>query len=135
MKTTFSALTAVLFLMLLAFVPAFAQSGSDELEPNDAPELADIESGYVIHGNIGLDGDTEDWFLLSGQEGAYPIFTMSFDDEAVEVDWEVWSGDVVVGSSMDYGSPESLFCEIPGTCTIHVWLWEGQGEYQIEIEP
>jgi hypothetical protein len=124
-------------LMLLAFalVPVIAQEGPDEWEPNDDMELADTIEGYIIEAEIGDDDDEDDWFKLEGQEGYHPTFTIYFDEDELEVDWEIWSDDDIVGDSYDWGAPESITADVPGTCYIHVWWWSGEGEYSIEIEP
>jgi len=126
---------AALMLLAIALVPALAQEGPDEWEPNDDMELADTIDGYVIEGEIGDDDDEDDWYVLEGQEGVDPSFTIYFDEDELEVDWEIWSGDDVVADSIEYGSPETLEAHVPGTCYIHVWWWSGEGDYTIEIEP
>jgi hypothetical protein len=119
----------------LCLYPAIAQEGPDEIESNDKMDLADSIDGFEIEGTIGPD-DTDDWYVLEGQGGYYPEITLDFDDDDVEIDWEVYSDDEVVWSSYDYGAPESMReVAVRGTCYIHLWHWSGQGDYTIEITP
>jgi hypothetical protein len=110
-----------------------ACQGDDEVEPNNDKDLADSIDGLEIDGYACA--NDEDWYVLEGQEGRNPTFTMTFNDEDLEVDWEVYSDDEVVASMTDWDSPEDVTCRIPGTCYIRVWWWEGEGDYKIEIEP
>jgi len=134
MKTACSITIMSLLLLAFAIAPVIAQEGPDEWESNDTMELADEIEGYIIEAEIG-DDDEDDWFMLTGQEGYNPSFTIHFDEDELEVDWEIWSDDEIVDSSVAYGSPETISTRVPGTCYIHVWWWSGEGEYWIEIEP
>lgn len=134
MKIFFSSITALLILALLFIAPAIAGEGDDEVEPNDTMDLADPVDGYIINGHMDED-DVEDWFVLDGQEGYEPTFTIYFDEDECEIDFEIYSDDELVESVIGYGTEESITCEVPGDCYIHVYYWDGEGEYTIEIDP
>lgn len=133
MRIYLSAGFAAVLLLLFTNAPALAKEGSDEVESNNTKDLADSIDGFVIHAEMD-ENDSDDWFVLGGQEGTSPSFTIDFDDEEMEVDWEIYSDDDVVATSSEYGAPEILTANVPGTCYIHVWYWSGEGEYTITIE-
>ncbi len=135
MKTAFSATMAVLLLMLVILVPAIAQEGPDEYEPNDSRRDATEIGGYEIEGEIGRRGDEDDWFVLEGQEGYYATFTIWYDEDECDIDFEVYSGHEVVATASSTDSPDSVSCEVTDECFIHVYIFEGRGDYTIEIEP
>jgi len=135
------AVLVVMVLLIMATAPLYAGEGRDEYEPNDTMELADLIEGLEIKGNVD-EVDTDDWFKLAGQEGYRAEFTVFQDDDEVEVDFEILSVDYedmdlyeVVGSAEDWGSGESITCDIPRECYIRVWHWEGAGDYTIKIQP
>ncbi len=134
MRTRLSAGIALLLLVSFAFFPAFAGEGDSEIEPNDTRELADYIDGFIIEGNLDEE-DEHDWYVLEGQEGVFPTITIYFDDEEVEVDFEVYSDDELVETAIAYGTNDSIQVEVPGECFIHAYLWSGEGDYTIEIEP
>jgi hypothetical protein len=134
MRTAIAVTAALVLFLVLALVPAIAGEGDDEVESNNTKALADSIDGLTINGHMDED-DGDDWFVLEGQEGVQPVFTIIFDADEVEVDFEVYSDDEVVGSAVDWGSGETLECHVPGTCYIHVWWWEGEGDYTIRINP
>ena len=134
MKLFFTSITALLLLALLFVVPALAGEGDDEVEPNDEIGLADSIDGFIINGHLDED-DGEDWFVLEGQEGTHPTFTIYFDDEELEVDFAIYSDEELVDSAIDWGSEESLTCAVPGECHVKVWWWEGEGDYIVTINP
>ena len=105
-----------------------------EQEPNDTMDQADRAAGRVLQGSIGGE-DPEDWYVLEGQQSVEPVFVFSFDEEALEIDWEVYSGERVVLASDRSGSPEEAACTVPGACYIRVQLKEGEGDYGIKVNP
>ncbi len=135
MRNAFPAILAVMLLLLFAIAPAVAQEGPDEVEPNDDWELADSIDGLYIEGEIGARGDDDDWFVLEGQEGYNPTFTLWYDDDDCDIDVEIWSDDEIVGSLTSTSSPDSITVDVPGECWLHVYVFDGRGEYEIEIEP
>jgi len=133
MKRLIPVATGLLLLLFFAIAPAIAGQGTSEAEPNDTKDLADPIEGFVINGNID-DEDTDDWFVLEGQEGLQANFVIYFDDsEGLEVDFAVYSDDEEVGKAEGYGTAEAIACEIPGTCYVHVWRYEGEGDYTLKI--
>lgn len=108
--------------------------GEDEFEPNDEEDLADlIEDALEIKGY--MCEDDEDWFVLAGQEGFEPTFTIFFDEDECEIDFWVYSDNELVGEAVGWGTGDSITVEVPGECFIYVYYWDGEGEYTIEIEP
>jgi hypothetical protein len=105
--------------------------GADEQEPNDEEILADETSEPVINGY--LCPSDNDWYSITSLSGN-TTFTLSFDDETVEPDWEIYNDSEVVASSEEYGSPDTLTARITGDCYIHVWAYSGEGEYKIKVE-
>jgi hypothetical protein len=134
MKTLFSAGVVLFVLFLFSLIPAVAGQGPDEVEPNDTKALADTINGLTIEANIDED-DTDDWFKLEGQEGTDPIFSIDFDEDELEVDFEVYSDDELVETVAGWGPEETDSMHIPGVCYIHVYYWSGEGDYTIEIIP
>jgi len=110
----------------------YADEDYDEVEPNDEQSLADEIDDLDIYGH--MDIDDVDWYKLTGQEGTNPTFTILFDDEDVEMDFRIYSDDEVVGTAAEYGSGESITCEVPGTCYIEIYHWTGEGDYVMLIE-
>jgi hypothetical protein len=106
--------------------------GLDEQEPNDTIDQADDAWWDSIEGNACV--DDSDWYVLDGQEGNHPTFTLSFDDENLEVDWQIFNNDQSISLNTNYGSPESVTVDVPGTCYIHVWQFSGEGPYSIGIQ-
>jgi hypothetical protein len=105
--------------------------GEDEFEPNDtqfyaSPAPYDMVAGHVCPGD-------SDWYFIEGREGEYWSLTLNFDPTEVEVDWEIYSDDQRVAVETNYGSPDILSCDVPGTCYIHVWQFTGAGDYRIDL--
>ena len=69
------ALALVVSLPLCGRVAAQEQRQTDEREPNNERRLADVVGGMSIHGSMSAKGDV-DWFVLRGQEGTRPTFTI-----------------------------------------------------------
>ncbi|MCX6647605.1 MAG: hypothetical protein NTY09_14780 [bacterium] len=134
MKLFISAIAALFLLALLIIAPAFAGEGTDEVESNNSKGTADSITDFVIEGNMDED-DAEDWYVLNGQEGLNPTFTIYFDAEELEVDFAVYSDDEMIDQALEWGTGDSITCEVPGTCYIKVWWWEGEGDYTITINP
>jgi len=107
--------------------------GVDEVEPNDTIDAADSIRWDMIEAWV-CENDS-DWFVLTGQEGSRPTFELRFDDEKIEVDWAIYSDDSMVYNGTGYGSPETVTCEVPGTCYIHVWQYSGEGPYMVIFYP
>jgi hypothetical protein len=137
MKIALSTTLACLVLLLFALMPAAAQEGPDEQESNDTIGTADSIDGLTIEGEVGGRNDDSDWFVLEGQEGTNPTITLTYDDQECDIDLEVYSGDEdnMVGSLTGTDSPDEDTFEIPSTCYIHVYAYDGHGEYTIDIEP
>ena len=137
MKIALSTTIVCLVLLLFALMPAAAQEGPDEQESNNTLRTADSISGLTIDGEVGRRGDTDDWFVLEGQEGTNPTITLTYDDQACDIDLEVYSGDEnnMVGSLTGTDSPDSDTFDVPSTCYLHVYAYDGHGEYTIDIEP
>lgn len=133
MKNLFSLSIQILFILAFAIFPVYAQEGPDEIEPNDFMEEADEIIDMTAYAEIGFDDDFEDWFVVYGLESGLYSFTVDFDDELVEVDWEIICNDKVVASSDEYGAPEVLQANVSGDVYIHAWRWSGDGFYSIEI--
>jgi len=134
MKKLISITGIFVILSIMTILPALAGEGPDEIESNNTMELADWIDGYVIRGHMDED-DGDDWYVLDGQEGYYPTFTIYFDDDEVEVDFAVYSDGEFVEDALGYGGGESITCEVPGECHVYVWWWDGEGDYRIEIDP
>lgn len=111
--------------------------GYDEVESNDDWDLADLITGYVIEGYACVDDD--DWFELDGQEGYYPYIELEYDDDECDIDLEVYSGSGrsrdLVDSLTSLASPDGEYFDVDDTCYIHVYAFDGEGEYWIYIEP
>src|SRR3990172_8946081 len=108
MRLALSAVLGILSMIGLAFVPSPAQGqeGPDEFESNDTKEKANSISGDEILGEVGGRTDSDDWFVLEGQEGSFPEITLWYDADRCDVDMDVWSDDELVGSLTDTASPD-----------------------------
>jgi len=134
MKLLISSIAAMFLMALLIIVPAFAGEGPDEVESNNSMNTADSIDGFIIEGNMDED-DGVDWFVLNGQEGTNPTFTVYFDAEDLEIDFAIYSGDEQVAQALEWGTGDTITCEVPSTCYIKVWWWDGDGDYTIAINP
>ncbi len=134
MKIFISTAIGITLFMFLILAPAIAGEGPDEIEPNDTMDLADFIDSYYIQGHMDED-DRKDWYVLEGQEGYYPTFTIYFDGDEVEIDWEIYSDDELVEGAYGWDGDESITCEVLGECYIYVYWYSGDGDYEIEIEP
>jgi hypothetical protein len=135
MKIHFAVSALSLAFLLLMIAPAIAQEGPDEWEPNDTSDQANSISTLYFEGEIGRRGDYDDWFVLEGQEGYHPTITLRYDDDDCDIDLEVYSGNDYVGSLTAVSSPDADTFDVPSVCYIHVYAYEGRGEYSIEILP
>ena len=123
-------LLTVAFCCAALLIPAaFAQ----EVEPNDSANLADSIASFAIQGNIGHSGDV-DWFVLVGQEGYNPTFTITHAANN-DFDFEIYSDGAALGCGLGISSGDSVSCEVPGVCHVKVWSSSGTGSYSISINP
>lgn len=104
-----------------------------EQEPNDDRSMANLVRNLVIEGSLSAE-DGDDWFELGGQEGNAPSFTLRHGANA-NFDFEVYSGDVLVCRGTGTGASETLRCNVPGRCFVHVWRVSGEGSYTLTIDP
>ncbi|HON77725.1 MAG TPA: hypothetical protein PK544_04485, partial [Spirochaetota bacterium] len=104
-----------------------------ELENNDVREMANPVRSRTITGALRGD-DRTDWFVLGGQEGRRPTFTLTHDAGS-NFDLEVYSDETRVGSATGTGSPDVITCSVPGRCHLKVWRVRGEGNYSIDINP
>jgi len=116
------------------------QGGASEIEPNDTPRLADRVDGLVIHGIIDRPGDV-DWFILAGQEGYNPTFSI-FHDNANDFDFIVidvprkGEGNVTIaGRAIGTQSGDTITVRVPHAVAIKVYSARGTGSYRISISP
>ena len=105
--------------------------GLDEVEPNDTKDQANPAGHDIIEGSV-CAGDN-DWYVIYGRENEYWSLTLNFDATETEVDWEIYSDDRKVATGTNYGSPDTISCDVPGKCYIHVWQFSGEGEYMISL--
>ncbi|HEX9744810.1 MAG TPA: hypothetical protein VGB30_05230 [bacterium] len=107
--------------------------GADEVEPNDDQDSADYISGLEINGYACSEDD--DWYYLDGQEGEYPSITLRYDDNDCDIDLEVYNDDWYTGGLSSTESPDSDNFSVDGVCYIHVYAYDGEGDYTVEITP
>lgn len=115
----------LILLFVISITPVFSQ----EVEPNNDKQQADRVQGRTINGFIGYPGDV-DWFVLSGQEGTNPTFTI-YHAPNVDFDFEVYSDHQSVARATGTSSGDSTTCYVPGRCFVRVWSCHGTGSYQI----
>jgi len=106
--------------------------GLDEIESNDTRDLADFIEYTEFEGYV-CDGDS-DWFVLDGQEGFVPNFTLYYDDDYVDVDMDIYSDNDLVGSLTGTSGEDSGIFEVPGTCYLNVYSYDGEGWYMVTID-
>ncbi len=107
------------------------ESGGREREPNNDRSSATPVGAVSITGTLDAN-DTDDWFVLAGQEGTRPTFAISHDQGA-NFDFEVFNNDALAGRATGTGPTDSITCEVPGRCTVHVWRVSGSGNYTLRI--
>ena len=110
-----------------------AGQGSSEREPNNKKNLSDAVKGLTISGSLDSK-DTEDWFILNGQEGTKAKFVITHPSNC-DFDFEVFSEDQSTGRAIGTRSGDSQTSIIPGTCYVRVWRVRGNGAYTIKIQP
>ena len=135
MKIAFSTTLVCLMLLLFALIPALAQEGPDEDEPNNTRGHATSIDGLTIDGEVGRGDDDVDWYKLEGQEGYNPTITLTYDDSRCDIDLDVYNDRDLVASLTGTDSPDEDEFDIPGTCYLKVYAYDGHGEYTIDIEP
>jgi len=114
-------------------VGLFAGQGASEKEPNNSRDLADTVGETTINGILD-DGDTEDWFKLTGQEGSRASFTIIHANGA-DFDISIYSGDTLAGTASGTSSGDSVTADIPGTGYVKVSRYSGSGPYTVSIAP
>jgi hypothetical protein len=117
----------------MKITPASRYDGGAELENNDVREMANPVGARTITGTLRGD-DTTDWFVLGGQEGQRPTFTITHDAGS-NFDFEVYSDETRVGSATGTGSPDVITCSVPGRCHVKVWRVSGEGAYSLDVNP
>jgi hypothetical protein len=143
MRIAFSIALIAIALLFMALVPALALDGQngdtfieDQLTDNRSMDSADIVDGFHINGEIGPHGDHDDWYLLQGQEGSNPTFTLTYNFDECDIDMNIYDGDQIVGALISPDSPDSGTYDMNGTCYLHVvYYFDGNGQYTIDIEP
>ncbi len=130
MKSTFT--LVVLFVILLSFpvMRSFAQDIPFEVEPNDTREQA--QECWYVSGEIGVDGDVEDWYKVSGLDPEeYVSFNLVYDTELQRIDFEVYSDTNVIATTVFAESNSIVSTLVPGQCYVRVLATNGQGVYQL----
>jgi len=131
-KSTGKYLLSIFFAALM-FAPALAQQDFTELEPNDSRDASQLFDGFLIEGEVGSD-DPSDWYVLAGQQGEFPVFTLIYDHNVCDIDLEVYSDDELACAAEMVPAPETISCHVPGTCYLKVHAFMGYGKYSIAIE-
>ncbi len=103
-----------------------------EIESNDSIAQSNLlAQGLLIDGHLG-DGDEEDWYEISGQEGNYPRITISH--LAVNnFDFEVYSDNELAGKATGASPQDVIQCGVPGRCYLRVYRVSGSGDYTLQI--
>ena len=116
--------------------------GVDETEPNDTQDTANEIDGLEFEGyackvtdSTGTQIGEDDWFILNGQEGDNPKITLAYNDGLCDIDADIYSDNTLVGSLNSATSPEEDSFQIPGTCYIDVYAYQGEGSYTVTITP
>ncbi|MCX6644934.1 MAG: hypothetical protein NTY09_01035 [bacterium] len=134
-----SAAVGVVFGMFAVFfiAPVIAQEGADEWEPNDNRLLADEITGFSINGEIGEVEtlDTEDWYVLTGQQGNPTEFVITFNSDELDLDVEIYSGELLIATLSESAESRVIEAEVPDPCFIRVLAISGAGIYEIDINP
>ena len=102
-----------------------------EMEGNNVRALANRTRSITLTGNLG-EGDTDDWFMLEGQEGTQPSVSISHGG-AMNFDFEVYSDTILAGRAAGTGPTDSISCNVPGRCYIRVYRVSGSGSYTVTI--
>ncbi len=111
--------------------PSSGCEGADESEPNDIPDDADIIETLQIRGRICR--NDVDWFILNGQEGYKPEITLTCNADSCDIDLEVFSGADYVGVLNATESSDASEFDVPGSCYLRVYAFDGEGDYTIAV--
>ncbi len=103
-----------------------------ELESNNSRALANRTRSMTLSGHLD-DNDSEDWFVLEGQEGTQPAITLSHG-EGMNFDMEVYSDDMLVCSARGAGNTETVSCNVPGRCYVRIIRVSGSGNYTVRVQ-
>jgi len=131
-----SYISLIVLMLLLASFPVFSNPPPDiiETEPNDTRDQANDMPTWSANGEIGVDGDVEDWFKVTFLDpGTDYLFQVSSTADGQRVDLEVYSDENVVGTSVTTDTGGYTNCYVPGTCYIRVLATEGQGPYRLDV--
>lgn len=113
-------------------MPAESQSNTGaETEPNNSRATANKTNLRLIQGSLNQ-GDQEDWFILGGQQGSNPTFTITHD-AGCDFDFDVYDNDTLVASATGTNPQDSISCRVQGKCFIRVYRVAGNGNYQIRF--
>jgi len=119
------------FIVLMIAISMITLAFGQEREPNNQKTQADPITALNFHGVMASSSDI-DWFVLNGQEGSNPTFTITHAP-SVDFDVEIYSDNNTVGRAVGSNSGDSVTCQVPGKCFVKVWSSRGSGPYQIAI--
>lgn len=102
-----------------------------EIEGNNVRALANRTRSMTLTGRLG-EGDDDDWFVLEGQEGHEPSISITHGAR-MNFDFEVYSDTILAGRARGAGTTDSISCNVPGRCYIHVIRVSGSGSYTVNI--
>jgi S1-C subfamily serine protease/DUF971 family protein len=102
-----------------------------EIEGNNIRALANRTRSATLTGSLG-EGDTNDWFMLEGQEGTQPSVTITHG-AGMNFDFEVYSDTILAGRATGTGPTDTISCNVPGRCYIRVYRVSGSGNYTVTI--
>lgn len=123
----------LLFILCAIVASTLSPVLAQESEPNGQKAWADPIHGLTIQGNIRFPHDV-DWFILLGQEGSQPTFTINHAG-GDDFDFEVFNNDTSVGRATGSRTGDSVHCQVPGRCFVKVWSARGIGNYTLNIRP
>jgi hypothetical protein len=113
--------------------PSVPNMDGGEREPNNERSSATMTRSLSLTGSLN-ESDPVDWFVLAGQEGTRPTFTISHEPGA-NFDFEVFSDEALAGRATGASSPDTIACFVPGRCYIRIWRVSGSGNYTVRINP
>jgi len=125
-----SLIILIMFPMFLSFA---VHAGDFDTDAGNYKEYAVPIDGFTIEGSVGEGDDFADWYVLAGQEGEEPKFSLVYDSDSYDIDLRIYSDDTMTGSLASRISPDTNFFILTGTCYLEVTAFDGSGPYEIVI--
>ncbi len=129
MKKSLSLVVICLILGMFPILGLSVPESDTEIEPNDTKDEATQIHILRFYGNVGLEGDTVDWFFIPQIKGEYVEIHFEKEPEDAPIDFEVYSYYDLVGVIRLTDTDQMLDTQMPGKCYIRVSSESESGDY------